>query len=107
MSDSIINEQEEAIQVDYEKGNFSFPEDYTYDAGTGLNEETVAYISKVKNEAEWVKEFRLKALEIFNKKPMPTHWASKDLENMFLKIFVIIFLKDKSRVVLGMKSLTM
>lgn len=82
MSDSIINEQEEAIQVDYEKGNFSFPEDYTYDAGTGLNEETVAYISKVKNEAEWVKEFRLKALEIFNRKPMPTHWASKDLENI-------------------------
>lgn len=82
MSDSIINEQEKAIQVDYEKGNFSFPEDYTYDAGTGLNEETVAYISKVKNEAEWVKEFRLKALEIFNKKPMPTHWASKDLENI-------------------------
>ena len=82
MSDSIINEQEEAIQVDYEKGNFSFPEDYTYDAGTGLNEETVAYISKVKNEAEWVKAFRLKALEIFNKKPMPTHWASKDLENI-------------------------
>ena len=82
MSESIINEQEEAIQVDYEKGNFSFPEDYTYDAGTGLNEETVAYISKVKNEAAWVKEFRLKALEIFNKKPMPTHWASKDLENI-------------------------
>ena len=82
MSESIINEQEEAIKVDYEKGNFSFPEDYTYDAGTGLNEETVAYISKVKNEAEWVKEFRLKALEIFNKKPMPTHWASKDLENI-------------------------
>ena len=82
MTDSIINEQEEAIQVDYEKGNFSFPEDYTYDAGTGLNEETVAYISKVKNEAEWVKEFRLNALEIFNKKPMPTHWASKDLENI-------------------------
>jgi len=82
MSESIINEQEEAIHVDYEKGNFSFPEDYTYDAGTGLNEETIAYISKVKNEAEWVKEFRLKALEIFNKKPMPTHWASKDLENI-------------------------
>ena len=82
MSESIINEQEEAIKVDYEKGNFSFPEDYTYDAGTGLNEETVAYISKVKNEAEGIKEIRLKALEIINKKPMPTHWASKDLENI-------------------------
>ena len=82
MSDSTINEQEEAIKVDYEKGNFSFPEDYTYDAGIGLNEETIAYISKVKKEAEWVKNFRLNALGIFNKKPMPTHWASKDLENI-------------------------
>lgn len=85
MSESTIKEQEEAIKVDYEKGNFSFPEDYTYDAGTGLNEETVAYISKVKNEDEWIKEFRLKALEIFNKKPMPTHWASKDLENIIFE----------------------
>ena len=83
-------EQEEAIQVDYEKGNFSFPEDYTYDAGTGLNEETVAYISKIKNEAEWVKEFRLKALEIFNKKPMPTHWASKDLENIVFENILLL-----------------
>lgn len=82
MSDSTINEQEEAIKVDYEKGNFSFPEDYTYDAGIGLNEETIAYISKVKKEADWVKNFRLNALGIFNKKPMPTHWASKDLENI-------------------------
>ncbi len=85
MSDSTINEQEEAIKVDYEKGNFSFPEDYTYDAGIGLNEETIAYISKVKKEAEWVKNFRLNALGIFNKKPMPTHWASKDLENIVFK----------------------
>ena len=85
MSESTIKEQEEAIKVDYEKGNFSFPEDYTYDAGTGLNEETVAYISKVKNEDEWIKEFRLKALEIFKKKPMPTHWASKDLENIIFE----------------------
>ncbi|MFL2847431.1 MAG: Fe-S cluster assembly protein SufB [Coraliomargaritaceae bacterium] len=85
MSESTIKEQEEAIKVDYEKGNFSFPEDYTYDAGIGLNEETVAYISKVKNEDEWIKEFRLKALEIFNKKPMPTHWASKDLENIIFE----------------------
>ena len=82
MSEPTLNEQEEAIQVDYEKGNFSFPENYEYDAGTGLTEATIEYISKVKKEADWVKEFRLKALEIFNKKPMPTHWASADLENI-------------------------
>ena len=82
MSDVSINEQEEAILVDNEKGNFSFPEDYQYDAGTGLTKETIEYISKVKNEPEWVKSFRLKALEIFEKKAMPTHWASPDLENI-------------------------
>lgn len=82
MSEVSTNEQEEAILVDNEKGNFSFPEDYQYDAGTGLTKETIEYISKVKNEAEWVKDFRLKALELFEKKPMPTHWASPDLENI-------------------------
>jgi Fe-S cluster assembly protein SufB len=82
MSDVSINEQEEAILIDNEKGNFSFPEDYQYDAGTGLTKETIEYISKVKNEPEWVKSFRLKALEIFEKKAMPTHWASPDLENI-------------------------
>ena len=82
MSDVSINEQEEAILVDNEKGNFSFPEDYQYDAGTGLTKETIEYISKVKNEPEWVKSFRLKALEIFEKKAMPTHQASPDLENI-------------------------
>ena len=82
MTDSTIKEQEEAIKVDYEKGNFTFPEDYEFDAGTGLSEKTVEYISNIKNEAPWVKDFRLKALKIFEKKPMPTHWASDDLENI-------------------------
>ena len=73
-------QQDEALKIDYEKGNFNFPEDYAFDAGTGLTEETVRYISKVKDEAPWVLDFRLKALEVFRKKPMPTNWASKDLE---------------------------
>ena len=82
MSDIDLNEQEEAINVDTEKGNFKYPENYEFDAGVGLNEDTVKYISDVKNEDDWVREFRLKALEIFNKKPMPTNWATKDLENI-------------------------
>ena len=82
MTDSTINDQEEAIKVDYEKGNFTFPEDYEFDAGTGLSEKTVEYISNIKNEAQWIKDFRLKALKIFEKKTMPTHWASDDLENI-------------------------
>ncbi|MGB0290814.1 MAG: Fe-S cluster assembly protein SufB, partial [Opitutales bacterium] len=73
---------DDAINVDTEKGNFSYPEDYAYDAGVGLSEDTIRYISDVKKEADWIREFRLRALEIFNKKAMPTNWASKDLENI-------------------------
>jgi len=71
-----------AVSVDQAEGNFSFPEDYEFSAGYGLTEKTVEYISQIKKEAEWILEFRKRALRIFNEKPMPTHWASKDLENI-------------------------
>ena len=72
----------EAVKFDQDEGNFSYPEDYAHDAGTGLNEDTVDYISKIKGEAEWIREFRQKALKVFWAKQMPTHWASPDLENI-------------------------
>ena len=40
------------------------------------------YISDVKKEDDWILDFRLKAHSIFEKKPMPTHWATKDLNNI-------------------------
>jgi Fe-S cluster assembly protein SufB len=79
--------QTPTIDIDREKGNFRFAEDYSFDAGYGLNEGTLDYISGVKEEEPWVREFRRKALRIFESKPMPTHWASRDLENIeFAKI---------------------
>ena len=72
----------EAVNIDQDEGDFSYPEDYKFDAGYGLSEETIDYISKAKGEAEWITEFRKKALKVFHDKPMPTHWASKDLENI-------------------------
>ena len=75
-------EQDVAIQVDTEKGNFKYPENYQYDAGVGLTEETIRYISKVKDEAPWLLDFRLNALKVFEKKKMPTTWADTDLENI-------------------------
>src|ERR1051326_749657 len=68
--------------IDQSAGNFSYKVDYAFDAGTGLNEDTVRYISSVKKEAPWILDFRLKALKTFLDKPMPTHWATKDLENI-------------------------
>ena len=73
---------EAAIDIDREKGNFSYDTEYDYDAGIGLNEKVVNYIADVKEEDDWVRTFRLKALDVFNSKPLPTNWATKDLENI-------------------------
>ncbi len=71
----------EAVQIESD-GNFSYPEDYDLDAGYGLNAGVVDYISNVKDEADWLRDFRQRALKVFEDKPMPTHWASRDLENI-------------------------
>ena len=71
------------IEVDREKGNFHYPTSkYAFDAGVGLSDDVIKYISDVKNEQDWILDFRLKAHSVFKKKPMPTHWASKDLNNI-------------------------
>jgi Fe-S cluster assembly protein SufB len=73
--------------IDQAAGNFSYDVKYDYDAGTGLNERTVDYISSVKKEAPWIREFRMNALKTFLSKPLPTHWATRDLESIdFSKI---------------------
>jgi len=72
----------DAVSIDQDEGNFSYPEDYAHDAGYGLTEKTIDYISDIKGEAEWIREFRKRALRVFEEKPMPTHWASEDLNNI-------------------------
>ncbi len=63
-------------------GDFRFPERNKFDAGYGLTSKTVDYISDVKGDPDWVREFRHRALAVFESKPMPTHWATKDLESI-------------------------
>ncbi|ABY93790.1 MULTISPECIES: Fe-S cluster assembly protein SufB [Thermoanaerobacter] len=45
---------------------------YEYQTGKGLSKEVVLEISEQKNEPSWMRDFRLKALEIYQKMPMPT-----------------------------------
>jgi Fe-S cluster assembly protein SufB len=68
--------------IDQSAGNFSYDVKYAFDAGTGLSDKTVEFISETKKEAPWIREFRLNALKTFLAKPLPTHWATKDLENI-------------------------
>src|SRR5919197_2804736 len=73
------------IRSDYKYG-FHDPENYFFKSGRGLSPELVANISEHKNEPEWMRKFRLKSLEYFRARPMPT-WGGDlsgiDFENIY------------------------
>src|SRR2546423_2819830 len=62
------------INADYkEKFGFHDPEaGYAYKAPKGLSREVVESISEYKEEPQWMRDFRLKALEHFMQRPTPT-----------------------------------
>lgn len=57
-----------------EKYKYGFKDDAKtiFSTGKGLNEEVVRTISKIKEEPEWMLEYRLKALNSFLKQPLPS-----------------------------------
>ncbi|MCS7010185.1 MAG: Fe-S cluster assembly protein SufB, partial [Anaerolineales bacterium] len=54
---------------------FSVPERYVFKSRKGLDREVVEQISWMKGEPKWMLEFRLRALEHFLSRPMPT-WGA-------------------------------
>ncbi len=58
-------------QDEYKYG-FKDKDTSIYNTGKGLTRDTVIAISKIKEEPEWVLDFRLKAFEAFEKMEMPT-----------------------------------
>src|SRR5215210_5721530 len=85
----VIAEQQAlvGINADYkEKYGFFDPENYALKAPKGLTRGLVEQISEHKSEPAWMREFRLKALDHFLARPMPT-WGSPmlaevDFENI-------------------------
>src|SRR3954468_20207890 len=64
------------INADYkEKYGFFDPENYLFKAPKGLTKRLVEEISEYKSEPDWMRQFRLKALEHFLSRPQPT-WGS-------------------------------
>ena len=51
-----------AVDINRNIGDFSYPEVHVRDAGAGLSERTVRYISDVKEDPDWVREYRLRGL---------------------------------------------
>ena len=81
--------------TDYRYG-FSKPENYVFKAKRGLSSLVVEQISSMKSEPAWMREFRLRALEIFFSKKMPA-WGA-DLSNInFENIFYYIKPTDNQK----------
>jgi Fe-S cluster assembly protein SufB len=73
---------------------FRDPENYVFKSSKGLNREIVEKISAMKGEPQWMLEFRLKALEHFQQRPMPT-WGG-DLSKLDLdEIYYYVKPTDK------------
>lgn len=59
----------------YERYGFHQPEKYLVKMDKGLSRRVVEEISEYKNEPSWMRDFRLKSLDTFLSKPMPT-WGA-------------------------------
>jgi Fe-S cluster assembly protein SufB len=87
----------EAIQdLELEKYDFVTVAEPVFRAQKGLSEEVVRQISAHKEEPEWMLEFRLKALKIYNSKPMPM-WGGdlSDLEEVLDEIYFYVRPQDR------------
>lgn len=61
----------EATNLDYSKYDFKEPELYVTEFPKGINEKIVEEISRIKNEPQWMTDFRLKAYRHFVERPLP------------------------------------
>jgi len=63
------------LQQDNYSAGFHVPENYAYKSEKGLNRTIVEQISEMKGEPSWMRDRRLKALELFERRPVPT-WGA-------------------------------
>lgn len=78
---------------DYKYG-FSKPENYSFKSKRGLSRKTVEEISSHKKEPKWMLDLRLQALEVFERKPLPT-WGGDLSQIKFDDIFYYIKPTDR------------
>jgi Fe-S cluster assembly protein SufB len=77
MSTDLKTPPETELGVSEYQYGFHDPVDkYVFTARKGIDRDIVSQISAMKNEPAWMRDFRLEALEIFFKKPLPT-WGGR------------------------------
>jgi len=86
----------ENLDMDYSKYDFKdSTEMYVHLSKKGLTKDTVREISQMKDEPQWMLDFRLRAYDVFMKKPMP-QWGG-DLNKIdFQNIYYYAKASDKT-----------
>ncbi len=91
----------ENIHLGIEKGDYKYgfhdSEQAVFKAEKGLSRRVVEQISEHKGEPAWMRDFRLKALDIFLKKPMPTWGADLSTINFDDLYYYVKPTEDQSR----------
>jgi Fe-S cluster assembly protein SufB len=81
-----INERPESVDLGPYKFGWADPVRSTNTIKRGLSHDVVEEISTMKNEPEWMRQFRHKALDYFYRRPMPA-WGSDlsgiDFDNIY------------------------
>jgi Fe-S cluster assembly protein SufB len=89
-----LNAQVAGIKDEYKYGFRESEDHYNYKSGKGLSRRTVEEISEMKNEPQWMRDFRLKALEVFNHKVLP-QWGGNLNELDFQDIHYFVRATDR------------
>jgi len=90
------NETIQDLQLDEYKYDFVTDAEPVYRARKGLSEEVVREISAYKEEPEWMLNSRLKALQVYESKPMPT-WGGNlsELDAVLDEIYFYVRPQDR------------
>ena len=90
------NETIQDLQLDEYKYDFVADTEPVYRASKGLSEEVVREISAYKEEPEWMLNSRLKALQVYESKPMPT-WGGNlsELDAVLDEIYFYVRPQDR------------
>jgi len=89
-----LNAQVAGIKEEYKYGFRESEDHYNYKSGKGLTRRTVEEISEMKQEPQWMRDFRLKALEVFYQKALP-QWGGNLNELDFQDIHYFVRATDR------------
>ncbi|HME82900.1 MAG TPA: Fe-S cluster assembly protein SufB, partial [Candidatus Eremiobacteraceae bacterium] len=71
-------EEKQLVDKDYKYGFRDQTDSYSFKSRKGIDHDIVEQISQMKNEPQWMREFRHRSLDIFLSKPMPA-WAKNEV----------------------------